>query len=253
MSNIDNAGPTQDNQRPPWLPENFDSPEALATSYTEAQRKITEQGNELSQLREDVESLSELAATLQQQPQQQQYQPQNEAEIIAGQYAEAMENGDYRTALAIQAQITALAAQASVQQAFQQHQPDWQRGAQAQIETAADFAVNSLRAQYPDWQEHEDKVEQVIKNSPHLAAGLQSARTPNEFYATLDNAYRLVKYDELVNGHQQQAQSFAQAEAAKLAAQTATGAGPGRVMAPGEAQAEWDAIKKAGASSPWTS
>jgi len=44
--------------RPSWLPANFRNGEALAKSYVEAQRKITELGNEKRALLDQVEDLS---------------------------------------------------------------------------------------------------------------------------------------------------------------------------------------------------
>lgn len=245
MPDDPNAGPgSQENQRPDWLPDNFDSPEAFASSYKEAQQKITSQGQELAQLREDYESLTELAASLQTAPPQQQYQQQeNPLETIAAQYGFDPEQ------IQLMSQLAAQAADYRLNQWQQQQQPDWQRSQQAQIQTISDFATERLRAHYPDFAEKEEQIEQTIRGNNALQTALADARTPLEFGQVLDQAYKLVSYEEYVAGQRQQQQ----AEAAKLAAQSATGAGPGRIMSPDAQQAEWERIRNAGSSSPWTS
>lgn len=43
-------------ERPDWLPQQFQSPEDLAKSYQHLQRKLTEQGQEISALRDQIEN-----------------------------------------------------------------------------------------------------------------------------------------------------------------------------------------------------
>src|SRR5574338_125029 len=145
---------TEQEERPSWLPENFKSPEDLATSYKEAQRKISEQGERMSEMERELASLTELAAQLQQAPQWQQPQSQDPAERLYAQYAEAVESGDYRTQLAVQAQISQLAAQAVFQGAQQQQAPQWQQVQESQSELIATQATNALRSTYQDWNEY---------------------------------------------------------------------------------------------------
>jgi hypothetical protein len=44
-------------QRPEWLPENFQNPEALVQSYRELGGKLTEQGTRLNQMQQELEQL----------------------------------------------------------------------------------------------------------------------------------------------------------------------------------------------------
>lgn len=249
MSNTDPT-PDPEEVRPDWLPDNFVDGPALAKSYAEASRKITEQGQQLSELNESVESLTELAATLQQAPPQYQQQSQDPAEQIYAQYENAMNEGDYRSALAIQAQIGQLAAQAAVKSYQQDQQPQWQQNQQRDAEIIANQATYALKTAYPDFDEYTDRVADTIKGNSALLQSLQNANTPTAFASILDSAYKLAKYEDSQTSALAQ---VGQAEAAKLAAQTATGSGPARQMSPDAAQAEWAAIKNSGGQSPWTS
>lgn len=52
-------------ERPPWLPSQFETPAALASSYKSAQQKITSQGQQLSELtHENAQLTAELEALL---------------------------------------------------------------------------------------------------------------------------------------------------------------------------------------------
>ena len=46
-------------ERPPWLPENFHTPEALAKSYAHAQAELTKKSQQLAELARENEKLSE--------------------------------------------------------------------------------------------------------------------------------------------------------------------------------------------------
>jgi len=53
------AEPTAERTRPDWLPPNFKTPEALVASYRAAERKITEQGTLLGNIRRENAALRE--------------------------------------------------------------------------------------------------------------------------------------------------------------------------------------------------
>lgn len=44
-------------ERPSWLPAKFDSPEAMAASYAESHRKISQQGAQIAELLRENEAL----------------------------------------------------------------------------------------------------------------------------------------------------------------------------------------------------
>ncbi len=246
------ADPETDTQNQQQEPElifgKYKSLEEAEKAYKEAERKIHEQGQKLSEMDEQLESLTELAASLQQHPQQAPQQTGNPLEDLVAQYEQAAEMGDVRTQLAINAQIGALAAQSAIQQAFQQQQPQWQQLQQSQTELVALQATNQLRSAYQDWEQYEDRVAQTIEKNPTFTAALQAASTPAAFAAVLDTAYKAAKFEDLAAAQTQQQQS----EAAKLAAQTVTGAGPARISSPDADKAEWERIVQAGRRSPWT-
>lgn len=236
----------QDPQRPDWLPENFKSPEDLAKSYAEAQRKITELGQTNAAMEQNLADLSEQFETFQQQGQQQQYDP-NADPFLAG-YEQAMESGDYRTALAYQSQLTAAAVQQGLAQFSQAQQQQTGPQIQAHYQTVAFNADQMLGQKYEDWGEVKDRVAQAIDASPHLIPE-EALASPVATAEALDRVYKQVKYDDLVSGTAQQ-QAAASADARRLAELAPNNAG--RILSPQESQAEWDRIKAAVPDNPWT-
>ena len=240
----------QDEQRPDWLPERFKSPEELARSYAEAERRITELGQEKSTLEQSVNELADQFEAFQQQAQpQQQYDP-NADPFLAG-YEQAMETGDYRTALAYQSQIMQAAVQQGINQFAQAQQAQVGPQIEAQYNTVAALADQALGQKYEDWGEYKGKIAEAIQQSPHLVPD-QALSSPLATAEALDRVYKAVKYDDLVSGVAQQQQAARQsAEARRLAELAPNNAG--RIPTPEENQTEWERIKAAGPTTPWHS
>lgn len=240
----------QADERPDWLPENFKSPEDLAKSYAEATRKITEQGQTISAMEQNLSDFQEQFESFQQQAQQSQQQYDPSTDPFLASYEQAMETGDYRTALAYQAQLT----QAAVQQALNQFSQGQQQQNAPQIEahynTVAALADQALGNRYQDWNDYKGKIAEAIQQSPHLVPD-EALTSPIATAEALDRVYKQVKYDDLVSGTAQQQQQAAQAAEARRLADLAPN-NAGRMMSPTEQEAEWAAIKAAGSKSPWT-
>lgn len=224
----------QDNpDRPDWLPENFQSPEDLAKSYQEAQRKITELSTQNKGLEESIGNLS--AQFEQFTAQQNQPDPQ----AVYGQWSEMFEQDPIGTV----AQI----AQASAAQALQQYQQQAQQPLQATQQTqsalVAAYADQAMTAQYQDWNEEKGKVAEFIQDNPDIFhEGLFA--DPTKATKALETAYKMVKADDVLSGNTVAQQQMADTRQMKLAAQSAVGAS-GRPDVPGSDQAAWEAIKAA--------
>lgn len=221
-------------QRPEWLPENFQSPEDLAKSYQEAQRKITELSTQNKGLEESIGNLSaqfEQFTAAQNQP---------DPQAAYGQWQELYEQDPIGTV----AQIAAATAQQTLQQYQQQQQ------AQPGVDPAqyASFVADqTLTAKYgEEWAPGSDlrqKVSEVIQTNPVFnndAIWLDPAKATQ----ALESAREIVKAQELLSGNDVVQQQLADTRQMKLAAQTAVGAS-GRPDAPAADKAEWDAIKAA--------
>lgn len=231
-------------ERPEWLPANFDSPEALAKSYGEAQRKITEQGQTLSAMEQNLADLSEQFETLQQQPPAQQFDRGNNP-FVAG-FRGAMEEGDYDTALELQAQLTQAAVRQELAQFAQQFQGQQQPQLEAQLNQSAFLADQQLAAQYPDWAEVKERIAQTIQQAPYLVPE-EVLTSPQKTAEALDRVYKIVKADDLASQETQQAAGQRQRELAQLAPQNA-----GRIIPEDQAKAEWQRIRDAVPDNPWT-
>lgn len=244
MSDSDLQVEPGDNQveRPEWLPENFKDETAFAESYKELQRTLTTRAQREKELEQQVghyESL--LAAQQNTATPTTQYDPNADPLIVA--YETAMENGDYRTALAIQAQVGQAAAQNVVQQALPQVQQQYAQSAEAQAALVADHAWNNLKGRYgDDLEQNRDKIAEVIQAQPWLIPDA-AQRDPAVATSAIENVYKIVNPGAFVQGQP------VDMTAAKLAAQGLPGAA-GRPPSPDAQKAEWDAIRKAAQNDP---
>lgn len=228
--------------RPEWLPENFNSPEDLAKSYQEAQRKITELGQQNKGLEE---SIGELASqfdqlTSQQQAEQTPYDPNQDPWAVA--YNQAMIEGDYTRAMTLNDQRTAAIVQQAVQQGLAQvGQPQ----PQTTPDVVAFIADRNLASQYEDWAQVKGDVAKIVETDPLFA---NDALWQNPAVATqaLDRAYKLAKAES--GGADLARQQAADTRAMKLAAQSATGALGRPDISEDAAKQRWQEIQNAGSS-----
>lgn len=235
----------QDDQRPDWLPERFKSAEELAKSWSEAEKRITELGQDKAALEASVSELAEQFEAFQEQAQQQQapFDP-NSNPIVAG-YAQAMDTGDWQAALAYQAQITSEAVKQGISQYAQYQQQQSQPAIEAQYGSAAYLADQALTSKYDDWGDYKAKVADVVKQAPYLVPD-DALVNPLATAEALERIYKQVKFDDFASGQSQQQQADAQAAEARRLAELAPN-NAGRIQLTGEAaQSEWERVKKAG-------
>ena len=219
--------------RPEWLPENFKSPEDLAKSYQESQRKITELSTQNKGLEESIGNLS---AQFEQFTAQ---QGQPDPQAVYGQWSDMYEQDPIGT----MAQIAQATAAQTVQQYAQQNQQPMQATQQTQSALVAAYADQALAAQYQDWDEEKGKVAEFIQDNPDMFhEGLFA--DPAKATKALVTAYKMVKADDVLSGTTVTQQQMADTRQMKLAAQSAVGAS-GRPDATPADVAEWEAIKAA--------
>jgi hypothetical protein len=220
-----------ESERPEWLPEKFESPEALAQSYTNLEREFTQTREHVKAMEENYQLLAQQISE-QQQPPTPQYDP---ADVQAQTYA--MYEQDPVGTMALIAQNAAAQA---LQQAQQQQQPTAQQAQQAQAALVAQYATTELRSRYDDFETERERVSQVISSNPRFQNDNIWA-DPATATAALDEAYKLVKADDFLSGRTPAPPAYDPAQA-KRAAQSATGGNP-RPDSPDEAQAAWEKIK----------
>lgn len=242
------SNPDEQPQRPEWLPENFDNPEALVKSYQEAQNKIREQGTQLSALNENYAELATQIEEMRTAPPQ---APQQQGPDLIADYQQAYESGDYMRMLSVQDQLAAMRAQQIVNQALQPFQQQLPTLAEQQKAHAIDYAWNGLKDKYgQDFEAHREAMAEAIQQNEYLVPADSS--DPRLIASALENVYKIVNPKAFVepSPEQQAAQRQADALAMKQQAQSAVGAG-GRPMSPDEASAEWDKIKSAASQPYW--
>ena len=233
--NQDNLEVEAQEERPEWLPSNFKSPEDLAKSYLEAQRKITELGNHSKNLEENY---ADLAAQVEQlTAQQRQPDPANAHQVWQDMY----DNDPITTQWTL--------AQQAAAQAVEQYQKQFQNDPRlsATYDLARNQATANLRARYEDFAEYSTQVGEVIQQ---LNLSDEVLANPAVLESTMENAYKIARYDDLTTKLADREKSIAESAAAKRAAQTVTGS-QGRPMSPDAVKAEWDAIKAAGDKPYW--
>lgn len=217
-----------DPDRPEWLPENFKTPEDLASSYKESQRKITEEATARRNLEQLVASQQaqidqhQAAQTQQPEPDQNEWYAAYEADPIATQRA-----------LAEQAARDAVAEYAS------QTQPTTQAVQGSQAEIVAGLAYRELEDRHGKLtDEQRNEMARVATEYPHLIPP-DSVTSPQRLAAALDIVYKLA-----VPNPDPQTSSADLQRTMKLQAQTATGAG-GHLSTADEDAQRWQEITNA--------
>ena len=225
-------GQSEEASRPDWLPEKFKTEEAFAESYTQLERRLTEEANQ----RAAYESgYAELAAEVE----QLRSQPQTDPEVARNWLEEQYEQNPIQTVASI-ADQAAKNALAQFQQQFQQQQNPYQDG---QYKTAAALADYELTRLEPEWETRRDEVSALIQQNPHFVPEAHLS-DPIALRDDLLQVFKLARSNDLATRVEAAEQRAAELEHMKLNAQTMTGS-MGRPMAPDAAKAEWEAIRNA--------
>ena len=232
--NQEQSGEEQTPERPEWLPEKFDSVEAFAESYSNLERKLTEQGQEKNNLEYQLEDLYGRLQTVEAEQRKPAFDPQTDPTLLA--YEQAMEQGDYRAALAISTNV-AKANLMREQQANQQN-AEPPKDYEAWAFMAEQTAIQNVGS-VEEWGAYKDRVaaEAASENFEGLTAQQAGQK--------LAKIYKYVKAEDVLNNHQTMAQRQAEADrAAKIQAQGLTGSA-GRPQEPVADEAAADRIIQA--------
>ena len=230
-------------ERPEWLPEKFKDEKEFAESYRNLETELRTRAETQKDLESRLDTLTDLVSGMQPQEYQQQ-QPVQQGNVQEQLYA-AYENDPVGTMLML--------ANAAADQRFQQYQqaqlPYAAQQQQMQGEMVAATASRALGARYPDWNEYEARVGAVIEQHPELLTE-QALSSIDSTVNSLDQVYRMVKYDDLVN-QVNEAGSAANGEAMKRQAQTMRG-GQSQRTEPSEVDEKIASLKAATRNSSWS-
>lgn len=196
-------------QRPEWLPENFKTPEDLAKSYSEAERKIHEQGQRLSQLEQRAaraEELEEWYVAQQQAAQRPTGDPRQD-------FLEVWEDPDRQAELVLHMAST-LAQQQEQLAALSQPRPDT-----TQAEITAELAQRAIRERFgDDWDTYGEQVSEIVGQDANIL-GLTPTSGLTDVVQGLERVMFMVKGQALSTDEGRAAADAA--EAARVAKQAA--------------------------------
>lgn len=216
---------------PEWVPEKFrDNPEKFGESYVNLEREFHETRRQLKAQQETLEQY--IAA----QPQQ----VQQPVETDNSQLYAAYENDPVAT--------MAWLAQQSAQQAIQAALPQFQQQQQPLLKQQNDILAYTVDqmvgSRISDWNTQKQNVADYVRDRPYLLPEAALA-SPQNTADALEAAYKAMRYDDLQNQSQSQAEQLAQAnELAKRQAQTLQGH-PGNPAQSDEDTDYWESIKNA--------
>ena len=242
MAEVDPTLEGADNpDRPEWLPENFDSPEALVSSYKESQRKITETSQRLAEESRARESLEEAVQSL---SAQFEAQSRPDPTNVYNQWQQQYEDDPFSTTLSLAQAVAEQTAKSLLQQQSQgQSQPV------VTPDVVAFIADQTMTQSHEDWQDYKEKVSERIAQDP-LFHRDELWQSPQAAQSALESAYKMVKADDLLSGNSVVQQQQADTRAMKLQSQTLTGA-TGRPPSPAADAEEWARIKDARPKNYW--
>lgn len=206
---------TEEDNRPEWLDQKFESVEAQAKAYSEAQREMS---RAQERQRQSESKIEELAARFDELSSQQQQQPdQNLSNLnLLQQYEQAVENGDYLTQFGILSYVNQQETARQIEELKQTYQPQ-STSQDANSQMFAMMAEQQVAAKYGDeWETLKPAVGQLLSEHPHLLPDTEDlTQTVNALSLIADMARA-----------QQGAQAQAQQDAGrhqKLMAQTMSG------------------------------
>ena len=226
------------NARPEGLPDNFKDVQALASSYQELQRKLTEEAQNRSAIEQNY---SDLAAQFTE------YQTaQPDPNDVRSQIESMWENDP----LAAVAYLVQQGVQQGLKQTEKRSEEILNPALQTQYQIIAAHADQAMSNAHEDWQgQYSEKVADAIREKPWLLPE-QALNSPQATTQVLESLYKMVKADDIISGNTQAVAQSEQDRQRKLAAQSAQGSG-GRQPTADEQQAEWERVKQADSKPYW--
>ena len=235
--NQEQSGEEQTPDRPEWLPEKFESVEAFAESYSNLERKLTEQGQEKNNLEYQLEDLYGRLQAVEAETRESRkpaYDPSTDPTLLA--YEQAMEQGDYRAALAISTNVAK--ANLMREQQGRQQNAEPQKDYEAWAFMAEQSAIQAVGSP-EEWGQYKERVAEEAANENF--EGLSATQAGQK----LARLYKMVKAEDVLSNHQTMAQRQAENDRlAKIQAQGLTGSA-GRPQEPTVDEAAADRIIKA--------
>jgi len=229
--------PEPEPERPGWLPDNFENPEAFAAAYKESQNKIREQGETQKRLEAQLTQLSEVVETFQAAPPP---QPPGTDEAIRARLTQSFEEDPIGTIAYLSQQYANAALDERAQAWQQQSNPEMMARQERDNQLLAMMVDQRLGETIDDWDDYRDKVGEAIVADQSLIPE-EVLNNPEATVTAIRRVYQFVKANDILE--QASNGNFVQTQM-KKSAQTMTGSG---VRAPESTPAEdkLDALKQA--------
>jgi|SRR5215831_29068 len=184
-----------EDDRPDWLPQKFRDERAFVDSYTEMERKLEGLVRDKEEAEAYAQAMAEQLEYQEQNPQQQQYYPQDvENNPLVTQWEQALEMGDARTQLALAAYV---ASQIADQKIAAASQPTDQSSAaeHAQAGVFARVVDQDVQAAYEEkynepWGDMRGRVGDFLAENTHWLEGIS---TPDEAVHRINQAADFVR------------------------------------------------------------
>jgi len=224
--------------RPEWLLEKFESPEAQAQAYAEAEREMGRMREEMARERDQFQSaLQNLEALRLEEPQrpQQAYAPENDP--LLQQYQNALDMGDARALLAINLELNRQMTQQAIAEGMKDLSGRVERQGDVDREVAITMATERVARQHEDWEEIAPEVGRLLQANNEWIPTNSSIEA---YEKAIGQAARVVKAERYMASRDSEERTRQE----KLASQGLTG-GAARVATQEELNREWDAVKNA--------
>ena len=214
--------PPESSDRPEWLPEKFESPEAYVQSYSDLERELKQRAEDQKALESRVEELTNAISAWQPEPQQQ-YQDQGQsADATREQLNQMYENDPIGTMALLASQYADQRVNQALQQMQQQQAPIMAQQQQSQNQMLAITVDQTMAAKHDDWNELKPMVAEAVQKDPWLLPEQVLAMGPEAATSALERVYTLTKaqqtMQQIENGTYDQNRS-------KQMAQTMSGQG----------------------------
>lgn len=210
--------PPEPEERPGWLPENFDSPEALAASYKTLQEELRQRGESQKRLEQQISQLTEVVEGF---TPQQQGNPPGTDEAIRARLQQGLEDDPVGTIAYLAQQY----AQAEIQQHYaqqaQQLAPQQAMYQERDNQLLAMMVDQRLNETIEDWGDYKDRVGEAIIQDQTLIPQ-EVLTNPEATVAAIRRVYQVVKAQDVLA--QVENGGFV-ANQMKRQAQTMTGSG----------------------------
>lgn len=203
--------------RPAWLPEQFQTPEALAKSYDESRREMDKLRSERDEERAQFAAALERIEAAQTPPPAAQGDNQ-----LLNAWNQAVEAGDANAQLAISIQLQQQMLTTELDKRFEKLTPQLESQSKADRDIAFEIASERVAKQHGDaWAEIQPEVQAWLKEHQ---TWLPTTNSPEAFEQVIREGAQII-----VNAKAAERLQAAEADrAAKISTQTATGSGSGK-------------------------